>query len=259
MKKIIKQLVVACMLLSLLSACVTTETGSVRDKADDQKALEYSVELAKTYIAQGNWNAAKRHLSNALKIDDSSAEVYEALALVFQNTGEYDLAEENYKKSIKIDSNSPRVRNNYGAFLYQQKRYKEAVIQLEIVVKDTLYDKRTAAYVNLGRSYISLEEYSKAEKAFRRAYLMGRRSAGLAYELAEVYFLLEDYPTSQLYYDTYRAQVKQQPARALWLGIRLAKKFDNQDAVASFSLALKNLYPTSKEYLQYKSVFASGG
>ena len=260
MKKLIKIATMTFLLLSMLTACVTTESGSIRDKADKQKALKYSTELARSYIAQGNWDAAKRHLKTALEMDDSSAEVYEGLALVFQNTGEYDLAEENYKRAIDLSTEFSRLRNNYGAFLYQQRRYKEASEQFEIVVKDTLYAKRAGAYVNMGRCYIRLEEYIKAENAFQRAYLMSRgNNDALVFQLAEVNFLLENYPKSQQYYDAYRSRVERQPARALWLGIRLAEKFDNDNAQSSYALALKNLYPTSKEYLEYKSTFGHGG
>ncbi len=243
------------LLAAVVSACVTTERGGVGTKADEQKALEYSVSLARNYIRSGNWEAAKRHLRTAIEIDDSSAEVYEAMALVFQNTGEFEFAEENYKKSIKLDSKFSRVRNNYAAFLYQQRRYEEAAEQLEIVVADTLYDKRSGAYINLGRAYMQLEKLPEAEQAFYRAHLMQRRNVPLLYQLADVYFRLEQFPKSQQYYDAYRSQVKQQPAQALWLGIRLADKFGDNDSMSSYSLALKNLYPRSKEYLEYREMF----
>jgi type IV pilus assembly protein PilF len=241
-------------LLVMLTGCVTTERGGLA-KADDEKTLEYSLQLAMTYIRSGNWDAAKRHLRTALDLDGSSAEVNEAMALVFQNTGEIELAEKHYKKSIKLDSTFSRARNNYAAFLYQQGRYKEAAKHLEIVVADTLYNKRSSAYVNMGRAYIQLSQVEKAKEAFHRAFLMDRNNIPLRFQLADVYFQLEDYPKSQQYYDAYRSQVKQQPAQALWLGIRLAKIFDNDNALSSFSLALKNLYPNSKEYLEYKKVF----
>ncbi len=255
--KILKGSVLSVFLMSLLSvtACVTTETGGIGDKADDKKAVEYSVQLALSYIRGGNWAAAKRHLKTALEIDDSSAEIFETMALVFQNTGEGDRAEEYYQKAIKLDPASSRARNNYAAYLYSDQRYPAAIKQLELVVADTLYERRPAAYVNLGRSYIQLENLTKAEDAFHRAFLMDKRDVGLRYQLAEVYFQMGDYPKSQQYYNSYRNEVKQQPAAALWLGIRLADEFDNRDSLSSFSLALKNLYPTSKEYLLYRDAY----
>ncbi|ARN76037.1 type IV pilus biogenesis/stability protein PilW [Oceanicoccus sagamiensis] len=252
---IARRLLPLLLITMVFSGCVTTERGGVGTKADKEKALEYSVSLARNYIRSGNWEAAKRHLRTAIEIDDSSAEVYEAMALVFQNTGEFEFAEENYKKSIKLDSDFSRVRNNYAAFLYQQRRYEEAAEQLEMVVADTLYDKRSGAYINLGRAYMQLDKIQEAEQAFYRAHLMARRNVPLLYQLADVYYRLEQFPKSQSYYDAYRSQVKQQPAQALWLGIRLADKFGDNDSLSSYSLALKNLYPTSKEYLEYREQF----
>ncbi len=244
------------LLLSMtISSCVTTERGGIGSKVEPSKALKDTVQLARVYIREGKWNAAKKHLKTALELDDSNAEIYEAMALVFQNTGEIELAEKNYKQSIKLESKAARVRNNYAAFLYKQNRYDEAVEQLEKVVGDTLYNNRAAAFVNLGRSYIQLDDLEKARDAFRRSYLMNRSDIPLTFELADVHFQLADYPIAQQYYDAYRNQVKQQPARALWLGIRLAEKFGNKDAVASYSMALKNMYPTSFEFLEYKKAF----
>ena len=254
----IQSLPIAIFLLSalLISGCVTTERGGLA-KADDEKTLEYSLQLAMNYIRNNNWDAAKRHLRTALEIDDASAEVNEAMALVSQNTGEIELAEKHYRRAVKLDPKFSRIRNNYAAFLYQQKRYSDATKQLERVVQDTLYDKRSSAYVNLGRSYLQLNNIEGAEAAFYRAYRMDRNNIPLQYQLAEVYFQMENYPKAQGFYDSYRSQVKQQPAQALWLGIQLADKFDNDNALSSFSLALKNLYPTSKEYLEYKKVYGN--
>ena len=243
------------LLMAALSSCVTTETGGVGTKADEKKALDYSVRLARDYIRQSNWDAAKRHLKKAIEMDKSNAEIYEAMALVFQNTGELELADKNYRKSIRLNGNFSRVRNNYAAFLYQQKRYQEAVAQLQRVTEDTLYSKRASAYVNLGRAYLQLDQASEAEQAFKRAHLMDKRNVGLLYELADVYFKLEDYAQSQQFYNAFRSRVRQQPSQALWLGIRLAEKFDNRNALSSYSLALKNLYPSSKEYLLYQQQF----
>lgn len=245
-------ILIACL---FLNACVTTETGGIGEKADQQKALEYSVQLARSYIRSGQWEDAKRHLRKAIEIDDSSAEVFEAMALVFQNTGEIELAEENYKRSIKLDGSISRVKNNYAAFLYQQRRYKQAAKQLEIVVADTLYENRASAFVNLGRSYVQMGELYKGKDALQRAYMMNQRNVALMFELADVYFRLNDYVNAQRFYDGYRAQVKKQPAQALWLGIRLADKFRNKNAFSSYSLALKNLYPNSEQMLEYIRVY----
>ena len=43
----------------MLSACVTTKSGGFASKADDKKAFETSLQLARSYIAQGTLGSSK--------------------------------------------------------------------------------------------------------------------------------------------------------------------------------------------------------
>jgi type IV pilus assembly protein PilF len=251
---------VAAILAGLLCAgCVTTETGGFTEKKDPQKAIEHSVHAARNYIQQRNWEAAKRHLKIALELDDRNADVHEAMAQVFWNTGEYEQAEQHFRRAVTLNGTSSRTRNNYAAFLFQQKRYKDAEVQLESVADDMLYDRRGNALVSLGRVRLKLKKYAEAKDALERAHLMDRDNTVAVLELAEALYQLGEYPKAQSYYDAYRKQTKGQSPGSLWLGIRLAEKFGDQNAKASYALALKNLYPRSEEYLEYMSAYGHGG
>ena len=236
----------------LLSACVTTTDSVFTEKADPEKALERRVELARQYIGEGNWDNAKRNLKLAYELDPDNAEVHEAFALVYQSTGEFELAEHSYQTAIRLDKQFSRARNNYATFLYSQQRYDEAADQLEYVVQDSLYKGRPRAFVNLGLCRLQLFDSQGAEEAFRRALTMDRTNSIALLELAQLRFDAGDFKTAQSYYNTYRTVVRQQSARGLWLGIRLAREADNRDAEGSYALALANLYPNSAEYEAYK-------
>lgn len=240
------------LLAAAVSACVSSTETVFTEKADPEKALEYRVELARKYIGEGNWDNAKRNLSLATEIDPKNAEVHEAFALVYQSTGEYELAEESYKTAISLDKNFSRARNNYAAFLYSQRRYKEAQVELEYVIQDTLYKGRPRAFVNLGLCRVQNFDPQGAEEAFRRALTMDRTNSIALLELAQLRYDAADYTTSGRYYGTYRSVVRQQSARGLWLGIRLAREAGDQNAESSYALALANMYPDSAEYEAYK-------
>jgi type IV pilus assembly protein PilF len=242
-------LVLVCI---VLSGCITTNKGIFTDDASPSKALQQRVELARHYIGEGNWDAAKRNLELATEIDAKNAEVYEAFALVYESTGEYELAEENFKKAISLDSKFSRCRNNYAAFLYSRERYEEAEKQLDYVVKDTLYSGRPKAFVNLGLCRLKLFDTQGAEEAFVRALAMDRTNQVALLELARIRYEAQDYPTANKYYGIYRTAAKQQSPAGLLLGIQLAKVDNNRDAEASYALALRNLYPQSAEYQAYK-------
>jgi type IV pilus assembly protein PilF len=61
-----------------------------------------------------------------------------------------------------------------------------------------------------------------------------------------------DFKTAGTYYDTYKRVARQQSARGLWLGIRLAQATGDRDAEGSYALALSNIYPDSAEYQAYQ-------
>jgi type IV pilus assembly protein PilF len=251
MKNVLSSLALV-LVCALLAGCVTTTESVFTEDASPQKALEQRVSLARHYIGEGNWEAAKRNLQLAADIDANNADVYEAFALVYQSTGEYDLAEENFRKSVNLDKKCSRCRNNFAAFLYSQERYKDAEEQLQYVVKDSLYSGRPNAYVNLGLCQIKLFDTQGAEESFVRALSMDRTNQIALVEAAQLRFDAKDYPTAMQYYNTYKTVARQQSARGLLLGIRLAQAEGDRDSEASYALALGNRFPDSPEYQAYR-------
>ncbi len=238
---------------TILAGCITTTEGGFTEDASPQKAMDERLSLARQYIGEGNWEAAKRNLKLAEDIDAKNPEVFEAFALVYQSTGEYELAEENFKKAItQGNKNISRARNNYAAFLYSQERYKDAQKQLDEVVKDTLYTGRPNAYVNLGLCQLKLFDTEGAEASFVRALAMDRTNQVALVELAQIRFDAGDYATASEYYATYRAVARQQSARGLLLGIRLAQSAGDRDSEASYAMALSNRFPKSAEFQAYQ-------
>lgn len=248
--QVLFRMMVALLLVSA-TGCVTTNETVFTGEASPQKVMEQRVALARQYIGEGNWADAKRNLSIAYEIDPQAPEVHEAFALVYQSTGETELAEESFKRAISLDKNFSRARNNYAAFLASQERYGEAEKQLEYVVKDSLYTGRPQAYINLGLCRVQLFDPQGAEEAFVRSLSMDRRSPIALLELAQLRFDAKDYANAESYYGTYRTVVRQQTARGLWLGIRIARATGDRDAEGSYALALANRYPDSPEFEAY--------
>ena len=212
------------------TACISTTQSVFTENASPEKALQERVDLARRYIGEGNWEDAKRNLELAAEIDGNNAKVHEAFALVYQSTGEYELAEEHYQKALRLDRNFSRARNNFAAFLFSQKRFEEAERELEIVVKDTLYDARANAFINLGLCRLQLDNTAGADEAFTRALAMDRTSRIASLELATIRFEEGDLRSANRHYNTYRRVVRQQSARGLLLGYRLARKTGDKDA-----------------------------
>lgn len=241
-----------------LTGCVTTTEGVFTDPPSPERALERRVELARQYIGEGDWENAKRNLKHAARIDDRNAEVHEAFALVYQSTGEKELAEDSYRKAIRLDRDFSRARNNYAAFLFAEGRYREAESQLEAVVSDSLYNARPRAFVNLGLCRLQLDKPAEAEEAFTRALAMERSNSIALLELAILRFEAGDVGAASRHYGAYRTVVRQQSPRGLLLGIRLARAQGDRNAESSHALALRNLYPDSPEYRTFQRTLQDG-
>lgn len=245
-------LILIVLVAAVASGCITESETVFTEKASPVKVVEQRVALARQYIGQGNWEDAKRNLKVAAELDDSNAGVFEAFALVYQSTGEFELAEESFQRAIRLDGDFSRARNNYAAFLYSQERYREAEVQLTRVVKDTLYNARPQAFLNLGLCRLQLFDRTGAEEAFVRTLSMQRDNTTALLEVAQLRLEADDSRNATIYYDEYRKVVRQQSARALWLGIRLARATGDEDAESSYGLVLRNLYPQSAEYEAFR-------
>ncbi len=234
--------------LALLAGCVTEYEGTRRPEADPNAALEQRVSLARQYIGAGDWENAKRNLDLAQTIDDDSAIVHEAFGLVYQSTGEFELAEASFRRALRSDPSLSRARNNYAAFLYFRGRFEEAAKEFEIVTQDSLYSGRPLAFINLGRSRLRLGDKTGAAEAFNRTLSMDRRNPIALLEMATLTLDAGDVQTANRYYGVYKTVVPRQPPQGLLLGFRIANELGDRNAASSYELTLRNLYPTSPEY-----------
>jgi len=235
-------------IICMMAGCVTEYSGGTQRTSDPDETLDKRVALARQYIGVGDWENAKRNLELAQEIDADNAEVAEAFALVYQSTGEFEIAEQQFKAALKADPRLSRARNNYAAFLYSQTRYVEAEREFLRVTEDTLYSGRPMAFVNLGLCRIQLGDNPGAESAFTRALAMDRRNLVALLEMGFLRLEAGDTGEANRYHGTYRSVSPQQSPRGLLLGLLVAEATGDQDAVGSYELALRNLYPDSSEY-----------
>ena len=124
--------------VGLLAGCVST--GNVdplsTSKGRDEARTAY-VQLGIGYLQQGQTEQAKVPLKKALEMDSSDPDANGALALVFQAEGETQLAEEHFHKALSSRPNDARTLNNYGSFLFELKRYKDAYERFEQAANDS--------------------------------------------------------------------------------------------------------------------------
>jgi type IV pilus assembly protein PilF len=253
--KLVTSLAMMSLLALALSGCVTTTESSLFTKnSTPEKALRSHVDAAYDYLRRGDFENARRHLRNAEEIDPSDASLNNALAYSYELSGDLDLADKSYRKAISLDGSLTSARNNYGVFLFKQERYKEAIAQFKKVVTDTLYSRRGAAFNSLGVCELRLENYDEAKIAFERALDLDRLNRSPLLELASVGIKLNDFEYARKKYDTYKL-VAAQSAKSLLVGAEIADHYKMKHDLASIEIALKNRFPDSVEYQEFKKRF----
>lgn len=250
--RLMKSILLLLSLTLFLAACVTESTdGKHRTSVNKEEAFKLHVQLAQNYVDKKNRESARHHIRKAMDINKSAPEVLNAMALVYELEGEGELAEEFFVKAIRKNKNFSAAHNNYGVYLFGLKRYEEALKQFEAAAANLDFDGRAQAMINVGRSSLLLGNKLRAKSAFEHASILNRGLSEPLIELANIYFVDQEYPKAKEYLDRFMSLGQQTP-RSLLLAIRLERMFGNRDREASYVLVLKNRYPYSKEYLEYR-------
>lgn len=226
--------------------CVTQSEGGMRDPATPETRVQAQLDLARGYLEQGNTERARKALNKALEIDSRSVEAHVLLAVLNAAEGEDDLAERHFKTALGMAPRNAQALNNYGSFLYAKGRYQEAVQHFRTLVKDTDYRARAQAYENLGLAELRIGDVQSARESFSRSLQLSFAQPQASLELAQISYDAGDYQSASEYYDGFRSQARQTP-RSLCLGMKLAQQAGDTDRMASYALALNNLFPDSAE------------
>ena len=233
-----------------------TACQSAPSTKDPQKAVQVRTQLAAEYIRTRDLDSAKRSLDQALKIDSRDATANMMMGVLLQQEGSkpnMEKAESYFKRAISTDPDNAMARNNYGTYLYQTERYNEAIEQFSRAGATLGYDQRFQSLENMGRIYLKLGDIANAEKSFKQA-LQANRSATISLlELSEIFYLQQNSKDAAQLYEGYVRNVGQnnQGARALWIGLRIARANADQLGMQVLVNQLRALFPESPEYQRY--------
>lgn len=238
-----KKLIVALALVA--TGCATSSMQSGAETPARQRA-KIRTELGSGYYTQGQLAISLDEFNHAVRIDPDYAPAHTGLGLVYASLGEDAKAESSFKRSLQLDPESSESHNNYGTFLCSRGRYDESVKEFLTAVRNPLYPTPEVAYLNAGICALKKNDDRNAESYLLNALQVqpGLRKAN--YHLAALYFERDDNLLARQHLQ--RAMLNSDPTpEMLWLGVRIERKLGGADAVASYSLLLKNKYPNSEQ------------
>jgi serine/threonine protein kinase/tetratricopeptide (TPR) repeat protein len=137
-------------------------------QAAAQKALELDDSLPEAHeamaFALGNarrWPETEKEYHRALKLNPNYADAHYSYAFSYLvPMGRLDEAVSETRKALAIDPFSPIINANYGAFLYMQHKYTEAIEQLRKTLE--LQPDFLVAHWRLSEAYVFQGDYRNA-------------------------------------------------------------------------------------------------
>lgn len=248
----IRSLMITVFCIACLCACVTTTN---RRPIDVDSAHDKRIELGMKYLGVDKRDNARYQFSKALELKKNSAQAYHGFALVHQANGEFDPAEDSFKKSMRLASEKDQspIFVSYGKFLMEEGRPSEACEYFHKAANDYDFSERPKALVLEAKCAKATGNTARVKPAFEHALNLNEFYAPALIELADIYFVETKYAQAKKLLDRYLT-VAPPSARALWLGIRIERIFGNKDKEASYALSLKNRFPYSNELLNYRKL-----
>ena len=236
------RLIVMFLSLALLAACSTTS-----DNSQAFKSAKVHTELAGLYYQRAQLGIALDELTQALKADSSYAPAYNVRGLVNMALREDKGAEEDFKHSLSLDDTNSDAHNNYGWFLCQHDRAKEAIPQFMAALKNPLYTTPGLAYLNAGLCSRKAGNIKDAEDFLQKALQVQPESTQVLFALADLNFASADYYSAKKYFASLSQKSDNLTAEQLWLGVRINRKIGDRNTEASYAMQLRNRFPDARE------------
>lgn len=111
------------LLLSLVVAPVALAPATLAfdEREDESKAqVAFGIDVAQ----RGLWREAIYRWEKAVELDPRNASARNNLAVAYEQSGEFDRANDEYERALEIDSNNLYIRQNYELFREAYERKK---------------------------------------------------------------------------------------------------------------------------------------
>lgn len=250
-----KTLLVAALVL-LLASCVTVTESRLTKKKSPEQAVENYTQLGIGYLQNGHPDRARNRLQHALAINENYAPANDAMGMLWQTEGEFDLAEEFFKKAIKQDKKFTQAHHHLGRLYLQLQQYSQAHKELKYAVEDRYYEGRPEAFNDLALTYYRENNIEQAIYAYSQTLRLAPYNAQALVNISTLMFETQDFNNSLKYFDRLDRLVKENrlthTAHSLWLGIKLATIQQNTERAVALASDLKRHFPESTEYQLYE-------
>lgn len=235
--------------MAALTACVSTAEREA-EKARTLQLVETNIQLAASYLQQGQTEVARERLEKALVADPDSSQAHNMMGLLQWRLQDYAAAEYHFRKAD--DANDPDAQNNYGTFLCERSRIDEAKVWFDKAIANRLYKTPAEANQNAGLCLIKKPALAAAEGYLREALRLNPNLAPSLLNLARIHFGAGKYVSARGFMQRYFEQTADTP-ESLLLAVRIERALGDKKEEAKYVFKLRAKFSDSPEARQLQA------
>ncbi|MDO5623441.1 MAG: type IV pilus biogenesis/stability protein PilW [Pseudomonadota bacterium] len=252
-------LLIAACWLAVLAGCATTpgmggtetELRTAADDSDARKRARARLTLAASYFEHGQHAVALEEQKRAQQADPSFADAYNLGGLIYMAMGETQLAQANFQRAISLNGRDADAMHNLGWLYCQQGNHAESTAMFQRAVAVPGYTGRAKTLMTQGVCEARAGQTEAAEATLMRSYELDAGNPVTAFSLAKLLYNRGDNERAQFY--TRRLNNSELAnAESLWLGIKVERRLNNQQAVQQLASQLRRRFPQSPELIAYE-------
>jgi type IV pilus assembly protein PilF len=134
-----------------------------------EELASVKMQMGVAELQRGDLPLALKILLEAEGINPRDPYIQNNLGLVYFFRKKFDLSILHFSKALDIDAKFTEARNNMGRVYLEIKDYKKAEKTLEPVVEDLTYSNFVSSYNNMGMAKFNLKKYSEALVFFTKS------------------------------------------------------------------------------------------
>ncbi len=216
------------------------------DEPEARKRARIRLELAVGYFEQEKTTVALDELKQALLADPNFAPAHNLRGLIYMRLNDYRLAEDSFRRAVSLDPQDANVVHNLGWMLCQQGRYPESVQTFAQALANPQYGDKAKTWMTQGICQVRAGQRGEAEASFTKAYELDAGNPVTGYNLASLLYQRGEFSRAQFYVRRLNNS-ELANAESLWLGAKVERRLQNNEATQQLVEQLKKRFPKSRE------------
>lgn len=231
--------------LSALYGCASQDVAESESRRIAEASRIYVLKGIQ-YMENGQMDVALGDLKHALALDDGNVSAHNALAVLYDRTGQLSESEMQFRKALELDAADPATLNNYGRFLCRQGQYTRAQDCFDKARRNSLYATPWIVLTNAGVCEHMAGNAMQAEARLREALMLNSGFSPALLEMASIKLDEGRFLEARGFFQRYESSILP-TADALWIAVRIEAGLNDRVARDAYLYDLLNRFPDSRE------------